>query len=280
MFRQSLPLAVPSSSSAIVVPYITILDDDGEDYTQIIRDDDGEMDQQIRREVGTIIDLTDEDDQPQLQPHASPVPRPSLANPLKSHRHIQYNGFSVDIGSYVEVSSIPDSCRAQFLKVTAIVTLPHGGYILHGLPFTRTRRLNGQLPRKLNEVCLIIDSTRDDPRTEEEQSIVAVPLEQIIKLRDLECTNADYPAYKYHLAAGQRTQDHIQAAEESGLLICRWKYKRVWASAQARRAGKFPELFALHRCKVLPVIYRPPPCRICALAYGSGRCCKRQIPWI
>ncbi|KAK7942618.1 Modification methylase HphIA [Apiospora aurea] len=195
-------------------------------------------DEEVRREVELVIDLTGDDDEPQAQrrpfSHIPPIEIPPQGVSL-----IQHNGFHIRLGSHVEVMAIPASCQAQFLKVTAIVDLPDGVFV-HGLPFARTRHVNNQLPKKLNEVCLILDSARDDPRTEEQQATVAVPLHHVIKTRDLECTNADYPVFKYRLR-----RNDVLHAEENGRLVCRWKRKRVWASSQARRTGKPPKEFAI-----------------------------------
>ncbi|KAK8044523.1 DNA (cytosine-5)-methyltransferase PliMCI [Apiospora rasikravindrae] len=197
-----------------------------------------ENDEEVRREVGMVIDLTGDNDEPQVQQR--PFSRISpIEIPSQGVSFVHHNGFCIRLGSYVEVTTLPASCQAQFLKVTSIMDLP-GGVFVHGLPFARNRRVNNQLPKKLNEVCLILDSARDDPRTEEQQGIVAVPLHHVIKPRDLECTNADYPTHKYQLS-----NYDILHAEENGRLICRWKRQRIWASSQTRRAGKPPQEFAI-----------------------------------
>lgn len=94
-----------------------------------------------------------------------------LLNPLHGEGHVQHIGFNIYIGNHVEVITIQGCSGAQFLEVTDI-----GGGVIRGLPLTRVRRLDGQLPRKMNEVCLTIDTAHGDPRAEEEQASIDVPL--------------------------------------------------------------------------------------------------------
>ncbi|KAK6840462.1 C-5 cytosine methyltransferase DmtA [Apiospora arundinis] len=206
-----------------------------------ISDEEEDESPQIRQDVETVIDMTGEGEDPAQLIAEFPIvlPAPNLRNPQNRLHCIQHHDLDIRTGDCVEITAIPDSCGAEFLKVTGIVGLPGAGCVLHGLPLTRTRSLNGQLPRKRNEVCMIIDSTRDDPRTEKEQAIIRVPLGHVINKRDLVCTNANYPRFKYN------PQAHIQDVEESGRLVCRWKHKRIWATAHARQQGRPPAEFAL-----------------------------------
>ncbi|KAK8115863.1 C-5 cytosine-specific DNA methylase [Apiospora sp. TS-2023a] len=178
---------------------------DGANVIDLDEDDDNE---QILHEVEMVIDLTNDDD------GHRPFPNPALLlNPHQGENLILHNGFYIHIGDHVEVITIDDSCEAQFLKVTTI-----GGGFIRGLPLTRARRLNGMLHRKRNEVCLIIDTAHGDPRTEEEQATIDVPLQHVIQLRDLIYTNAHHPAHKNRLAGGES----VLQAEENGRLVCRW----------------------------------------------------------
>ncbi|KAK6846241.1 hypothetical protein PG987_001429 [Apiospora arundinis] len=206
-----------------------------------ISDEEEDESPQIRQDVETVIDMTGEGEDPAQLIAEFPIvlPAPNLRNPQNRLHCIQHHDLDIRTGDCVEITAIPDSCGAEFLKVTGIVGLPGAGCVLHGLPLTRTRSLNGQLPRKCNEVCMIIDSTRDDPRTEKEQAIIRVPLGHVVNKRDLVCTNANYPRFKYN------PQAHIQDVEESGRLVCRWKHKRIWATAHARQQGRPPAEFAL-----------------------------------
>ncbi|KAK8097838.1 C-5 cytosine-specific DNA methylase [Apiospora kogelbergensis] len=215
---------------------------DGIQLIDLTCDNDEDGNQQIRDEVGAIIDLTG-DEPPHIQPH---VVLPNLAYPFHGHHPLQHNGFSVQIGSYFEIPRIQDNHLIQFLKVTAITHSPHGGCVVYGLPFTRTRNLGGRLPLKLNEVCMIVESTHGDPRPEDQQSTIAVALEEVIKPRDLVCTNASYSTFKYKPPRGASLQD-LQHGEDNGRLVCRWKYKRTWKNAQTRRAGGPPSEYAFLR---------------------------------
>lgn len=204
-----------------------ILDDDDGDRVVIYIDEDN--DEEVFHEVEQIIDLTDEDD----GKHHTPNPA-LLMNPHHGEGHVQHNGFNISIGNHVEVIAIQDSSGAQFLQVTDI-----GGGFIRGLPLTRVRHLDGQLPRKMNEICLIIDTAHGDPRMEKEQAAIIVPLQHVISSRDVVYTNADYPAHKYRLIGGE----DVHHAQEHGRLVCRWKYKRVWASPQKRRSGELTLIF-------------------------------------
>ncbi|KAK8068961.1 rid1 [Apiospora phragmitis] len=200
---------------------------------------DDDDDEQLRHEVEQVIDLTGEADEPQVQEPAFRLNLPPL-HPLQVIDRYQHHGYYIEIGSCVEVFGVPAKYQAEFLKVTAI-DYSRNGVSVSGLPFTRTRNFDGKFPCKLNEVCLVVDSTRSDLREEEIQAEVTVPLDDVIQLRTLEFTNADYPAYRYRL----RDQENNRDAEENGRLICRWKCQRIWANAVARRADRPPAEFVI-----------------------------------
>ncbi|KAK8054093.1 hypothetical protein PG996_013394 [Apiospora saccharicola] len=194
------------------------------DDANVIDLDGDDDDEKILHEVEMVIDLTSDDD------GHRPFPNPALLlNPQRGENLILHNGFYIHIGDHVEVVPVADSLEAQFLRVTTI-----GGGFIRGLPLTRARRLNGMLHKKRNEVCLIIDTAHGDLRLEEEQATVNVPLQHVVKPRDLIYTNAHYPAHKNRLAEGES----VLPAEENGRLVCRWKYKRVWLNLNKRQEGK------------------------------------------
>ncbi|KAH8647126.1 S-adenosyl-L-methionine-dependent methyltransferase [Xylariales sp. PMI_506] len=199
------------------------------------------LESELRSVIATVIDLTEDDsyskhDTPQKQP-----PR----NPSIEQDHTllpyQHDGYSLNIGTVVEIKPLDSLYHAAFLKIQYIMNEP-AGIILHGLPFTRTRNVRGQLPRLRNEVCLVLQIDADDERTDEEQGLVEIALADILAVRHLHCTNASFPELIRFDTNSYRSVGEI---EERGMLVCRWKYRLVYKSAAARKNRCVPLQFVI-----------------------------------
>ncbi|KAH7176494.1 S-adenosyl-L-methionine-dependent methyltransferase [Dactylonectria macrodidyma] len=102
-------------------------------------------------------------------------------------------GSIIKPGAFLEVRELlVGEYSASFILVRIITRCKSTGNVkIRGVPFARTSSVLGKLPKKKNEVCMILYvEDRDSPRSEE---LVDVCPSDVIKLRTLVLTNALYP---------------------------------------------------------------------------------------
>lgn len=157
---------------------------------------------------------------------------PLTIHQTQCNRYI-YNGLDLRIGKAVE------SKDGSFLRITAIIrNLLTGDIRLRGNSIQRTRDLNGMLERKINEVCLYYEIDLDDTRSPPEQSVLELPVEDVVRLRTLRCTNRHFPDCR----ATDPTLFHDKRdIEREGGLTLRWKYTCTYASATDRQLNCYKE---------------------------------------
>ncbi|KUI63691.1 Modification methylase HphIA [Cytospora mali] len=137
-----------------------------------------------------------------------------------------------------EENSPPSPVNAQFVEIKSIWASRNHDHdvIVRGLPYTRNRNLCGRLESKKNEICQILEVDDDDERPDEEQALVEIRPEQIMKTRTLVTTNKLWlrevdsrfdPAFN--------TSEKI---EHLAPLTCRWKMRLQYMDATRRKAGK------------------------------------------
>jgi DNA (cytosine-5)-methyltransferase 1 len=127
---------------------------------------------------------------------------------------------------------------AKFVEIKSIWVGRNNGHdiILRGLPYARTRQLHGRLECKRNEVCQIIEVQDDDERPDEEQALVEIRPEQILKTRIFIKTNKLYP--RESRPRFDPVYNTRQKIEECAPLTCRWKMRVEYRDAAKRKAGK------------------------------------------
>ncbi|KAH9886601.1 S-adenosyl-L-methionine-dependent methyltransferase [Xylariomycetidae sp. FL2044] len=229
-----------------VIPQIVIPDDD---------EDEENEDDTIRSEVAEVIDLTGIDDEPIAQPTlpAGPPSRNPPIDPEALTDLILGNNAIVD-GTVVEMHMREDLYRAEFLLVQQVYRT-ESGVMVRGLPLTRTRNIQGQLPRKRNELVLILMIDADDERPDQEQASIEITADEVLRQRTCAFTNANFPTWRYPIGF----YNSVEEIQERGMLACRWKYRRVYANATMRKMGKAPAEFAvehLNPTEVLKEKYR------------------------
>ncbi|KAF7551789.1 hypothetical protein G7046_g7608 [Stylonectria norvegica] len=97
--------------------------------------------------------------------------------------------------------------RIDFILVRIIVRCRSTGQIkIRGTPLARNRRLLGKLPKKPNEVCMILHFNDKNNST---NGLVDICPTTVIRPRNLVLTNAIWPQHC--------------SSSESGNLTCRWK---------------------------------------------------------
>ncbi|GAP87161.1 putative C-5 cytosine-specific DNA methylase [Rosellinia necatrix] len=147
----------------------------------------------------------------------------------------RYKGIQIKPGTLVEVRQRPeDEGHWEFLHVTDIYADGRSGEILRGIRFTRHRNLRGLLLKMRNEICALYDIDKDDKRPDHIQAAVEIPITEVIKARAFCQTNKPFPAHRFNRIQWKSLED----VERKAILVQRWKYYRVWPTAEARLTKK------------------------------------------
>ena len=155
---------------------------------------------ELEAEYDAAIDLTKEDEEdvsPERSQSPLPQPRYGFGNSLD--QFICEDGLVVKPGMTVELSEplMVTGFAAPFLKITTILDNGNGGASLRGIPFVRTRHLPNTLPRKLNELCMLvlIDAAPPDSPVAVDHDVSAA---QMLRVRELRLTNSAFPEHRYN----------------------------------------------------------------------------------
>ena len=127
----------------------------------------------------------------------------------------------------------------DFLRIQHIIRSQASEQIsLRGHRLQRVRDLNGMLGKKINEACLFYEYDLDDPRSPEEQCAVEVPVEEVVRTRNLRFTNQTFPLCRNITLSEYRSKEEV--AMEGGLTV-RWKYTCKYATALDRHRNIYQE---------------------------------------
>ncbi|KYK59907.1 rid1 [Drechmeria coniospora] len=127
----------------------------------------------------------------------------------------------------------------EFLQIKTIVRDYAGHVILRGIPITRTRNLMGKLPKKLNEVCMVLHIDRGTMGTTTNESSIFIDVHpgSIVRKRKFTLTNSIYPDHcscSVMALPGFDRDRYRRSAERTGRLVCRWVMK-IYFTMQGRR---------------------------------------------
>ncbi|KAI2617864.1 S-adenosyl-L-methionine-dependent methyltransferase [Hypoxylon sp. NC1633] len=204
-------------------------------------------DSEIGRNI-EVIDLTAT--RPRARPRLPPPKRnPSISLPNVKLKTYMHNDVELKEGVTVEIEPVHRLYNASFLFILLIIRTEFG-ILLRGLPLTRTRYLRGQLPRFRNEVAQVLEIDQDDPRPDEEQAAIEVPVDMVKMPRDCVFTNKDFPEHRFEVGIYANNTE----IEERAVLVCRWKFRRIWTDAVKRTNGKPPVEFGISRLTAEQVI--------------------------
>ncbi|KAL7808046.1 S-adenosyl-L-methionine-dependent methyltransferase [Trichoderma aethiopicum] len=161
------------------------------------------------------------------------------------------SGVQLFRGDLVQVEHVElGSYTIDFVQIKIIARNRQGDCKIRGIPFVRTRKLLGKLPKKTNEICMILHIQRRYDGQELPAVLIDVPTASIVKKRELVMTNAIYPEHCYN---GENIGLHIQneqapqrLAEDHGKLTCRWKFAIYFTMQRQSRATR-PEEEVLER---------------------------------
>lgn len=139
---------------------------------------------------------------------------------------------NIQIGDVIEVKGTTlGDYRVDFIQVKHISRNTSSGLKFRGVPFTRTRNLMGQLPKKLNEVCMLLHFRQEDGRTPDDFPLLAdVKENNVVRKRNIIMTNSMFPEHSalHGLQRQSSSRDQnspvTRHVEQSGNLFCRWKW--------------------------------------------------------
>jgi len=139
-----------------------------------------------------------------------------FANDLQRLDACSFDGKTYKPGKTVELLD------GDFLRISAIIP-DHATQLVsfEGIKFRRNKNLGGLLEFKMNEVTMLLVFDENDPRDVYHQSIKAVPLSDVLRIRKLVVTNQLFPTFSFRqVDPNYRSQgrDYIM---EYGQLVCR-----------------------------------------------------------
>lgn len=173
--------------------------------------------------------------------------------PIEKYRE-RSSGAQFSRGDFIQVRNVKlGTYDIDFVQIRIIARDRCGDYKIRGIPFVRTRKLQGKLPKKVNEICMVLHIQRRGDGEELPAVLVDVPATSIVRRRELVITNAAYPEHCYNEGTlGPHARDeHMQQrlAELDGNLVCRWKFTIYFTMQRQSRATR-PEEEVLERIQL------------------------------
>ncbi|RCI13794.1 hypothetical protein L249_8283 [Ophiocordyceps polyrhachis-furcata BCC 54312] len=158
-------------------------------------------------------------------------------------------------GNFVEVRNTKLGTHiVDFIQVKVVLKGPEGKRILRGTPFTRTRNLAGELPKKLNEICMLhYTNISAGLGAVMEPSLVSVAEDFIVGKRKMIVTNAPWP--EFNPSSGDNQMRHGRH-ERLGLLVCRWNAKVGFVMKGRKMKPVERAMEMMRSTEVLDVRYR------------------------
>ncbi|CAJ2504097.1 Uu.00g114910.m01.CDS01 [Anthostomella pinea] len=175
-----------------------------------------------------VLDLDDDGLPPDLRHRRNLRNRP--IEPYLRLSEFQHGNYTIKAGTVVEVPTRPPEERSwQFLEVRYIRT--EGGEVwLRGIPLTRLRHLRGMFLKQRNEVCAVLEVDQNDPRKPLIQAAKEVNVDEVIRRRTVNRTNAMFPENRFD----RKLYKTNEAIENRAPLTQRWIITFHYKSAAYR----------------------------------------------
>ncbi|KAL8956004.1 MAG: hypothetical protein Q9193_006338, partial [Seirophora villosa] len=179
-----------------------------------------------------------------VKPRNLPIDHPFSA--LESYT---YNGMFLCKGDNIELQDIAfvrnDGGRKRphnsFMRIVDIIQDRRSQAItLRGWIFQRAQYLDGILEKKRNEVCWVMHVDEDDCRETQEQSMETVPVEIVVRCRDIRLTNQPFPKLSFREEEGI-LEDSEDTIRNERTLVCRFMYICYYVSAEHRETNHWSE---------------------------------------
>jgi len=156
------------------------------------------------------------------------------------------SGEVITPGSVVSLKEPISRFRIQFVKIQMIIINNENGQVrIRGLPYTRARCLDGQLLRKLNEVCLIGHIDEEDPRPWIDQAHIDIWESDIARVRcGLRTTNAPFPQMRFDDAT--YTLKGKKWVEDNEILVCRYHHYLIYRDIAKKKSQRAHQWVLVH----------------------------------
>ncbi|KAH7342482.1 S-adenosyl-L-methionine-dependent methyltransferase [Rhexocercosporidium sp. MPI-PUGE-AT-0058] len=166
----------------------------------------------------------------QAQARAQPIPARNLSIRFPQ---VELDTYSVH-GIKLKKGKTVEFLNGDFLKIGKIVKNSQTGeVVVRGWPLKRCSQMRGLLPKKLNELCFVLEVELDDPRPTLEQSMVQVGLEGLVKIRHLISTNYPHPHLGFPRTGlpYESKDDNLEYVKDYERLVVRWKFITFYDNA-------------------------------------------------
>jgi len=152
--------------------------------------------------------------------------------PLFEHERLTTpTNLRLKVGDFVELKHVdpsPENTRkGHFFCIHYIIEDATTEVVtLRGLILKRNHEAGDFLPKKLNEIYLLVNVCEDDVRSAYEQNLVTVKLEDVVQRRKVNVTNSQYPSHTFrdHGAFDCSTEERRRTASRCFELACRWTH--------------------------------------------------------
>jgi DNA (cytosine-5)-methyltransferase 1 len=166
-----------------------------------------------------------------------------VSHPFEEVTSYRVGDLRLEPGKSVEFIADASDTR-DFLMINKIRrNLNTGDIILRGLHFRRASRLEGMVEKKLNEVVLVLEDEKDDPRPKKEQCQIDVALEAVVKNRKIILTHRPFPHNSFRQDTilhkdGPDYKAHKETVKATAVLVCRMVFTSTFRNAKDRLAGR------------------------------------------
>ncbi|KAH7419546.1 S-adenosyl-L-methionine-dependent methyltransferase [Cadophora sp. MPI-SDFR-AT-0126] len=166
----------------------------------------------------------------QIQARAQPIPARNLpiCFPQEELDSFDIHGVCLRRGKTAEF------LNGTFLKIAKIIKNTYTKeVVLRGWMLKRCSHMMGLLPKKLNEVCFMLEVELDDSRPIMEQAMVQVGLEGLVKLRHVVSTNYPHPhlGFQREGLPYDNKDDNMEYVKDYERLVVRWKFMTFYDNA-------------------------------------------------
>ncbi|KZF20806.1 S-adenosyl-L-methionine-dependent methyltransferase [Xylona heveae TC161] len=191
-----------------------------------------------------VVDLSDDDDVVDLTTSGNANIGTDTGH-LSSYRNAKLNlpriylenccidGLKISLNNTIELED------GDFLRVKEIFEdVSNSEISFRGWRLRRSKLMSGMLPKKLNELCWLLEVDEDDSRPHGIQGMEEIQPSQIKKRRGLKMTNQNFPSMSFRddyrdvscFPPEQKILDDL-------VLACRWKFVRYFRTAMDRIKG-------------------------------------------
>ena len=170
-----------------------------------------------------------------------PIRNGPIVYPLQTIDVLPFHSWYIRPGDTVELHPVELRSGVKrsrdFIHVQKIVEdIETGEKYLRGFLIRRIKFVTAALDFRLNETCLVLQEDEDDKRDVFDQGTVDIPVEQVLRPRNLIFSSTDFPEdsfREFFTAPWDKAE-----VRERARLVCRWVWIETFESAAKRKKLK------------------------------------------